>query len=53
MLEDAASFQELQAQKEEDHRKFDDTLNQIANEHNRNITQIMEQHRILMEGQIA
>ncbi len=53
MLEDAAKFQELQAQKEEDARKFEETINDIINKHNRNVNQIMEQHRILMEGQIA
>ena len=53
MLEDAAKFQELQAQKEEDARKFEETINDIINKHNKNVNQIMEQHRILMEGQIA
>lgn len=53
MLEDAAKFQELQAQKEEDARTFEDKINEIINEHNRNVNQIMDQHRTLMEGQIA
>lgn len=53
MLEDAAKFQELQAQKEEDARTFEEKINEIINEHNRNVNQIMDQHRTLMEGQIA
>lgn len=53
MLEDAAKFQELQAQKEEDARKFEETINDIINKHNKNVATIMEQHRTLMEGQIA
>ena len=42
MLEDAAKFQELQAQKEEDARKFEETINDIINKHNKNVNQIME-----------
>lgn len=53
MLEDAAKFQELQAQKEEDARKFEETINEIIGKHNKNVQTIIEQHRTLMEGQIA
>ena len=42
MLEDAAKLYELQAQKEEEARKFEESLNEIVNEHNRNVNQIME-----------
>jgi hypothetical protein len=42
MLEDAAKFQELQAQKEEDAHTFEEKINEIINEHNRNVNQIMD-----------
>ena len=33
-----------------DKSKFEETINEIINEHNRNVNQIMDQHRTLMEG---
>ena len=42
MLEDAAAFQELQTEKEEKHRNFEDTLTSYANTHNRRMNEIME-----------
>lgn len=53
MLEDAAKFQELQAKKEEETRNFEEIIADIIESHNQNVNGIIDQHRSLMEGQIA
>lgn len=53
MLEDAARFQELQAKKEEETRNFEEIIADVIESHNQNVNAIIDQHRSLMEGQVA
>jgi hypothetical protein len=53
MLEDAAKFQELQQQKDEDAKKFEETIKEIMAEHNKAVQTIQDKHKTTMEGQIA
>ena len=53
MLEDAAKFQELQSKKEEEAKNFEETIAALIEHHNNNVSQIMDKHNSLMEGQFA
>jgi hypothetical protein len=53
MLEDAARFQELQAKKEEERKNFEEIIADVIETHNLNVNQIMDQHKSLMDQQIA
>jgi len=49
MLEDAARFQQLQAQKEQERKNFEGALQKIMQEHEADINFEEEQHRKEME----
>lgn len=51
MLNDAAKFQELQAKKEEETHNFEEVIADVIEAHNKNVNQIIDQHRSMMEGQ--
>jgi hypothetical protein len=51
MLEDAAKFQELQQNKEEEARQFQETIAEAIESHNHAINELMDKHHTLMEGQ--
>jgi len=53
MLEDAATFQELQAKKEEEARQFSETIAEAIETHNQTINELMDKHHQVMEGQTA
>ena len=49
MLADAANFQKLQAEKEEQARENENKINRIIREHNKRVTDKLDQFRKDME----
>ncbi len=49
MMEEAARFQELQAQKDEERRNFEKCLEKLRNDHEGFVLDEMEQHRKEMD----